>query len=38
MVTIPKPDYDGLVRYTLSPSYATVVFTKYSLLFLGNTV
>lgn len=38
MVTIPKSDYDGLVRYTLAPFYATVIFTEYSLLLLGNTV
>ncbi|KFY20730.1 hypothetical protein V491_03472 [Pseudogymnoascus sp. VKM F-3775] len=38
MVTIPKSDYDGLVRYTLAPFYATVIFTEYSLLLLGNTI
>jgi hypothetical protein len=39
MVTIPKSDYDGLVRYyTLTPFYATVIFTAYSLFLLENTV
>lgn len=36
MVTIPKSDYDGLVRYTMSPFYETLSYLQRIAYFLSR--